>query len=283
MRNDREQPLYYLDPEDLIIATFVWVDDTLKRLAAQGPRLPRQPKQKASYSELFTIALVIVLFGLDLYRGYRLITQAYRHLFPRTPHYSRFHRVLGNASPLLARLTRELANPKAKLFVVDLKPIPLARGHRIHTHALPQAAVGRGPLGGFSGFALAAVMDEGGCFVRWAILPGNAREAWAEPLVADLSRFALVLGDRGFRWVEGVKTPPYRLRGGRRVETGWKPLMGRVRNWIETRFSVLVRSFGLHRLESKRFRSLLARVNLILLAHNLVRSHALLRIAGVES
>ena len=68
MRNDREQSLYYLDPEDLIIATFVWVDDTLKRLAAQGFRLPRQPKQKASYSELFTIALVIVLFGLDLYK-----------------------------------------------------------------------------------------------------------------------------------------------------------------------------------------------------------------------
>jgi hypothetical protein len=66
------------------------------------------------------------------------------------------------------------------------------------------------------------------------------------------------------------------------VETGWKPFMGRVRNWIETRFSVLVRSFGLHRLESKRFWSLLARVNLILLAHNLVRSHVLLRIARVE-
>jgi len=100
--------------------------------------------------------------------------------------------------------------------------------------------------------------------------------------VADLARFALVLGDRGFCWVEGVKTPPYRLRGRRRVETGCKPHVGRVRNGIETRFSVLVRSLGLHRLESKRFRSFLVRVNLILLAHNLVRSHALLRIAGVE-
>jgi len=41
MRADREQPLYYLDSEDLVIATFVWVDDTLKRLAAQGLRLPQ--------------------------------------------------------------------------------------------------------------------------------------------------------------------------------------------------------------------------------------------------
>ncbi len=192
MHADQEQLPHYLDPEDLIIATFIWVDDTLKRLAAQGLRLPRQPKQKASYSELLTIALAITLFGLDLYKGYRLFTQAYRYLFPKTPHYSRFYRVLRNASPLLAHLAQALADPKAKLFVVDLKPIPLARGHRIRTHALPQAAVGRGPLGGFSGFALAAVMDAEGCFVRWAILPGNARETWAQELVAGLTN---VLGD----------------------------------------------------------------------------------------
>ena len=122
-------------------------------------------------------------------------------------------------------------------------------------------------------------MDEGGCFIRWAILPGNARETWARELVADLPH---VLGDRGFHWVEGVKMPPYRLGGGRQVETGWYPWMRQVRNWIETRFSVQVRSFGLHRLESKRFWSFVARVNLILLAHNLVRSRVLLKIAGVE-
>ncbi len=104
---------------------------------------------------------MIILFGLDLYRGYRLITQTYRHLFPRTPNYSRFYRVLRNAVSLLAHLAQELANSKAELFVVDLKPVPLARGHRIHTHALPEAAAGLGFLGGFSGFALAAVMDEG--------------------------------------------------------------------------------------------------------------------------
>jgi hypothetical protein len=58
--------------------------------------------------------------------------------------------------------------------------------------------------------------------------------------------------------------------------------MGRVRNWIETRFSVMVRSLGLHRLEARSYLGLLARVNLILLFHNLIRSRALLRMAGVE-
>jgi hypothetical protein len=75
--------------------------------------------------------------------------------------------------------------------------------------------------------------------------------------------------------------------------------MGRVRNWVspvgaillETRFSVMVRSLGLHRiaafpsgkhLVARSYRGLLARVNLILLVHNLIRSRVLLRMAGVE-
>ncbi len=94
-----------------------------------------------------------------------------------------------------------------------------------------------------------------------------------------------VLGDRGFRWAQGVKTPPYRVRGGRVVEMGWRGwvtreriLLGRVRNWIEMRFSVMVRSLGLHRIVAfpsgkhlvvRSYLGLLARVNLILLVHNL--------------
>lgn len=66
------------------------------------------------------------------------------------------------------------------------------------------------------------------------------------------------------------------------METGWKEWMGEVRNWIETRFSVMVRSLGLHRIEARSFGGFLARVNLILLVHNLIRSRLLLRMAGVE-
>jgi hypothetical protein len=58
--------------------------------------------------------------------------------------------------------------------------------------------------------------------------------------------------------------------------------MGRVRNWIETRLSVMVRSLGFHRIEAQSYLGLLARVNLILLVHNLIRSRALLGLAGVE-
>jgi hypothetical protein len=87
--------------------------------------------------------------------------------------------------------------------------------------------------------------------------------------------------------------------GGRVVETGWKGPLGRVRNWVspagaiwlEVRFSVMVRSLGLHRiaafpsgkhLAARSYWGLVARVNLILLVHNLIRSRVLLRMAEVE-
>ncbi|ADD27627.1 hypothetical protein [Meiothermus ruber] len=38
----------------------------------------------------------------------------------------------------------------------------------------------------------------------------------------------------------------------------------------------------LHRIEARSFAGFLAQVSLILLVHNLIRSHLLLRMAGVE-
>ncbi len=280
MQPDREHPLYYLDAETLLVATYIWVEDELKSLKAQGIRLPpRQKHQKATLAELLTLALFLLIQGQDLAKGYLAAKATLKPYFPSLPHLSRFYRIPQNAQGLLAHLAGRLAGGEGLLQVVDLKPIPLAHGHRIHTCRRPEAALGVGPLGAFAGFALMAVMNERGLFHRWAILPGNARETWGEGLVSDLS---LILGDRGFRFVGGVLTPPYRLRGGKVVQTGWQGWMGRVRGWIETRFSVMVRSLGLHRIEARGYGGLVARVNLIILAHNLIRSRVLLKMAGVE-
>jgi hypothetical protein len=172
--------------------------------------------------------------------------------------------------------------------VVDLKPIPLAHGHRVHGLNLPAVHLGKGPQSSRRGR---------GAPGRVRRLRADAGDERAGPLFSlgpsprkcpgDLGEGLsggppAVLGDRGFRWVQGVKTPPYRVRGGRLVETGWRRWMGKVRNWIETRFSVMVRSLGLHRIEAQSFWGLAARVNLILLVHNLIRSRVLLRMAGVE-
>jgi len=53
MHSDREYPLYHLDAETLLVATYIWVDEAFKALKAQGIRLPKpQRHQKATLSEL---------------------------------------------------------------------------------------------------------------------------------------------------------------------------------------------------------------------------------------
>jgi hypothetical protein len=198
MRQDREHPLYYLDAETLLVATYVWVDDELKALQAQGFKLPKKQKhQKATLAELLTLAIFLLLQGQDLAKGYLAAKSTLKAYFPSLPHLSRFYRVLQKAQGILAHLAIRLAGGMGLLQVVDLKPIPLAHGHRVHGLSLPEAAVGVGPLGAFGGYVLMPVMNERGLFFRWALLPGNARETWGRELLADLPA---VLGDRGFRW-----------------------------------------------------------------------------------
>jgi len=234
MLPNREHPLYYLDAEILLVAIYVWVDDELKALQAQGFKLPpKQRHQKATLAELLTLAIckirplavTLLLQGQDLAKGYLAAKTTLKAYLPSLPHLSRFYRVLQKAQGLLAHLAIRLSGRQGLLQVVDLKPIPLAHGHRVHGLSLPEAAVGVGPLGAFGGYVLMPVMNERGLFwnlapsglTRWALLPGNARETWGRELLADLPA---VLGDRGFRWVQGVKTPHYRVRGGKVVETG---------------------------------------------------------------
>ena len=168
MHRKREHPLYYLDAETLLVATYVWVDDECKALQAQGFKLP--PKQKHQKA---TLALFLLLQGQDLAKGYLATKTTLKAYFPSLPHLSRFYRVLQKAQGLLAHLAIRLSGGQGLLQVVDLKPIPLTHGHRVHGLSLPEAAVGVGALGAFGGYVLMPVMNERGLFFRWALLPGR--------------------------------------------------------------------------------------------------------------
>ncbi|BAW02908.1 transposase IS4 family protein [Thermus thermophilus] len=162
MQQNREHPLYYLDAETLLVAIYVWVDDELKALQAQGFKLPpKQKHQKATLAELLTLAIckirpsavTLLLQGQDLAKGYLAAKTTLKAYFPSLPHLSRFYRVLQKAQELLAHLAIRLSGGQGLLQVVDpklraspvTKPIPLAHGHRIHGLDLPEAAVGVGP------------------------------------------------------------------------------------------------------------------------------------------
>jgi hypothetical protein len=216
----RPHPLYYLDAETLLVAIYVWVDDELKALQAQGFKLPKKQKhQKATLAELLTLAIFFLLQGQDLAKGYLAAKSTLKAYFPSLPHLSRFYRVLQKAQGILAHLAIRLAGGMGLLQVVDLKPIPLAHGHRIHGLSLPEAAVGVGPLGAFGGYVLMPVMNERGLFFRWALLPGNARENWGRGAFGGPPRGlggpGIPLGPRG---QDPALSAQGRKVGGNRVE-----------------------------------------------------------------
>ncbi len=244
-----------------------------------------------------------MLQGQDLAKGYLAAKTTLKAYFPSLPHLSRFYRVLQKAQGVLAHLAIRLSGGQGLLQVVDLKPIPLAHGHRVHGLNLPEATVGVGPLGAFGGYVLMPVMNERGLFFSLGPSPRKCPGDLGEGLGGGPPRG---LGGPGFSLGPRGPDPALPAQGGRLVETGWRRwvmreriLLGKVRNWIETRFSVMVRSLGLHRiaafpsgkhLVARSYLGLLARVNLILLVHNLIRSRVsrkiapseLTRMAGVE-
>jgi hypothetical protein len=152
MRQDREHPLYYLDAETLLVAIYIWMDDELKALQAQGFKLPKKQRhQKATLAELLTLAIFLLLQGQDLAKGYLAAKTTLKAYFPSLPHLSRFYRVLQKAQGLLAHLAIRLSGGQGLLQVVDLKPIPLAHGHRVHGLSLPAVHLGKGPQRGGRG------------------------------------------------------------------------------------------------------------------------------------
>ena len=62
-------PRYQYKPGDLFLTVFVYIDDWLK---PSQSLLPQRPAQKASYSELLTIAIVgeILVQPKDGFAGY---------------------------------------------------------------------------------------------------------------------------------------------------------------------------------------------------------------------
>ena len=114
--------------------------------------------------------MTLLLQGQDLAKSRKRVSWGYlaakttlKAYFPSLPHHkmfpyvrgssSRFYRVLQKAQGLQAHLAVPLSGGRGLLQRVDLKPIPLAHGHRIHglsrklwaPPVTPEAAVGVGP------------------------------------------------------------------------------------------------------------------------------------------
>ncbi len=281
-------PRYQYKPEDLFLAVFVYIDDWLK---PYQDLLPRQSAQKASYSELLTIAVVGEILAQPFESNwYWIVNQLFSELFPRLPHYSRYHRILRNAERLLAELALSVLGD-SRIHLIDSKPLPVANpkspplGKRSSWSKFPEARKGFSTMGMVFGFKLHALTNLNGLFERWAFAAANHPDVrLARELVKGLEG-QLVLGDRAY--IGSSVLTPKRSNMTRRVRPWggevWTNSLDRARKRIEASFSTLVRSLTLHAAQVKTFLSLTrrvrlwTRVNLKIAAFNLLHSGVLFR------
>ena len=248
-------PRYQHTLEDLFLTVFIYIDDWLK---PYQDILPKQPAQKASYSELLTIAVV----GEVLAQPYEstwfwIVSQTHRDLFPTLPEYSRCHRILRNAERLVAELALSVL-PENRVHLIDSKPLPVVKGKRTTWARFPDAARGFSTMGMVFGFKLHALTGVEGLFERWAFAAANhADVTLAKELIEGLEE-EVIVGDRAYIGI-GVLTPARSNMAGDGV---WTQRLSRARKRIESSFSSLVRSLTLHAAQVKTFLSLRTRVNL---------------------
>lgn len=265
-------PRYQHSLEDLFVHVYVVVDDWLKENETRFA-LPKQRSQIASYSELFTVAIVGELVAQP-YESvwYWLVRQSYRELFPKLPEYSRYHRVVRNAEKLWAALAVKLAGSTAThLQIVDAKPLPVAKGKRAEWAKGLGASKGFSTMGMVYGFKLHALVNQDGLFERWSFAPAHHHEAALAPeLVEGIAH--QVIGDKAYLGHDQITTPK---RNNMAELDPWNKTLNQLRKRIETSFSVLVGSLNLHAAQVKTFWSLRARVNLKIATYNLIHSGAL--------
>ncbi len=267
-------PRYQHSLEDLFRHVYVLVDDWLKENERRFA-LPGQPRQVASYSELFTIAIIGELVAQP-YESiwYWLVGQSYRNLFPKLPEYSRYYRVVRNAERLWAALAVELASSGAVGFkLVDAKPLPVAKGKRAKRTRCLGASKGFSTMGMVYGFKLHALVNAQGLFERWSFAPAHHHEAAIAPELVE-GVVQQVIGDKAYLGNDKIVTPKRKNMAG---PSCWSRTLNRLRKRIESSFSVLVGSLTLHAAQVKTFWSLRARVNLKIAAHNLIHSGLLFR------
>ena len=266
------QLLNHHTTQDLFIIVYTITDDYLKQsLEAKRFTLPQNDDQKASYSELMTIAFVgEILNQPETGTWFLVVRNDFKHLFPTLPDITRYYRILRNLEGIWADIALCLANTidDETTYSMDSKPIPICKmKRRKFPRAMTEASKGYSTMGGVFGFKLHGVVNNAQMFSRFAIVPANEADvsvarALVNPECDELDR---ILADKAYVGM-GMFTPP---KINALNPLPWTKLMDSARKLVETVFSSLSRGHYLCVGQLNSFWSVRASVCRKIAAHNL--------------
>ena len=226
---------------ELFTCVYVLVDDYLKVAEQQGRfTLPQSKRQKGSYSELMTIALVGDLLNqADVGLWFKLVKREYKNLFPVLPDDTRYYRGLNKLERIWADLALALtAQHSTWAYSVDSKPLPVCKFKRHNRpRAMTEATVGFSTQGAVYGFKLHALTTTRGLIV-FAVVAAHEADVTVARALLDEPECNVTLGDKAYQGC-GIYTPPK----ANALNPGvWTRLMDTARKTIESVFSTLTRT-----------------------------------------
>ena len=258
--------------EDLFTIVYTVTDDyIIQSIRAGRFTLPVMKNQKASYSELMTIALVgEIMHEAHAGTWFLLVSRFCKHLFKTLPDITRYYRIMRNLERIWADLALCLANTvdDDTTYSVDSKPIPICNLKRSgFPRAMTEAIYGFSTMGGVWGFKLHAVVNNVQMLCRFAIVPANEADVTVARclLNSNEDEFDRILGDKAYLGM-GIFTPS---RENAKKPLPWTRLMGAARKLIETVFSSLTRGQHLVLGQLNSFWSVRASTCRKVAAHNL--------------
>jgi hypothetical protein len=205
-------PRYQRTLDDLFLHVFVRIDDFLQPYESH---LPRQAHQKASISEILTIAIVGEILAQPFESvWYWLVKQNHQDLFPSLPHPSRYHRILRNSEQLIAQLALSVNHEQVGVELIDSKPLPVAKGKRASWAKLPEAMKGFSTMGMVFGFKLHNVVGKYGFRRHSRACRPNSEDELIFPATArEHSRRAEQ--NQQYQCKSSHSIPPWKLSTGR--------------------------------------------------------------------
>lgn len=179
--------------EELIIAIFIEVDDSL-------PKLQKHPQAKLYPSELVTIGILFALKGSGFRAFYRWLQRDYQGLFAGLPERTRLQRSLKTHQAWCQTLLAQ-----ASFFtVIDSYPIELIFPIREGRSSKQIGKKGKDKGRWSVGIKLCWILNDQGKVVSWDWNTMNTYDHNFNPLVAALVGKSIVLSDLGFRDQAGI-------------------------------------------------------------------------------
>jgi hypothetical protein len=202
----RRKKMRQISIEELLIVTFVLIDDWYKSQAYQKPLIGR--KVEMTDSEILTLIVAMDFLEFTSERHYlEFIRANYKYLFPNLLDQSQYNRRTRSLISVLESLRLKWANDLGldfeKYFLLDTTPVIAVGYNRDKRHSDFLGSAGYGYCAArklkYFGYKLVLLSTHNGIPGYLELIPANTDERAAADEVLDrLPIGSLVIGDKGF-------------------------------------------------------------------------------------